>query len=453
MMQNELPIAVIGAGPVGLAAAAHLLARGERPLILEAGPVAGASVLAWAHVRMFSPWEYNIDPVSAELLATSDWTPPPGEEFPTGRDIVTRYLDPLARHPRIAPHLRVNTRVTGVSRVGVDRTKTRDRGERPFVLRLDVNGHEQDVLAKAVIDASGTYGVPNPLGAHGQHALGERGLADHIVYGIPDVLGDARARYAGRRVLVVGSGHSAMNVLLDLARLTDEAPTTRILWAIRRASVDGVFGGGNRDQLPERGRLGARLRQLVRTGQLEVAEAFALSALTRTADGIEASDGSRTLGPVDEIVATTGFRPDLDMLREVRLDLDAIVESPRTLAPLIDPNVHSCGTVPPHGAQELQHPEPNFFIVGMKSYGRAPTFLLRTGYEQVRSVVAELVGDWESARRVDLVLPETGVCSVPSDVSEVTTSCCSAPAAETVPVTSCCGPSTVEAVPVSLVRK
>jgi hypothetical protein len=206
------------------------------------------------------------------------------------------------------------------------------------------------------------------------------------------------------------------------------------LWAVRRASVEGVFGGGNRDQLPERGRLGARLRQLVTTGQLEVVEAFALSALTRTPDGIVASDGTRTVGPVDEVIATTGFRPDLDMLREVRLDLDAIIESPRTLAPLIDPNVHSCGTVPPHGAQELQHPEPNFFVVGMKSYGRAPTFLLRTGYEQVRSVVAALVGDWESARRVDLVLPETGVCSVPSDVGDVAASCCSAPSATAVPV-------------------
>jgi hypothetical protein len=377
--------------------------------------------------------------VSAELLATSGWNPPPGQEFPTGRDIVTRYLDPLARHPRIAPHLRVNTRVTGVSRLGVDRTKTRDRGERPFVLRLDINGREQDVLAKAVIDASGTYRVPNPLGANGRHALGERVLTDHIFYGIPDVLDAARSHYAGRRVLVVGSGHSAMNVLLDLARLAEQDPATRILWAVRRASVADVFGGGDRDQLPERGRLGARLRQLVNTGQLEVIEGFALSALTRTPDGIVASDGNRVLSPVDEIVATTGFRPDLEMLREVRLDLDAIVESPRMLAPLIDPNVHSCGTVPPHGAQELQHPEPDFYIVGMKSYGRAPTFLLRTGYEQVRSIVAALVGDWESARRVDLVLPETGVCSVPSDLGDVATSCCSAP--------------TVAAVPVGLIRK
>lgn len=441
MTHTTLPVAIIGAGPVGLAAAAHLLARGEWPIVFEAGPVAGASILEWAHVRMFSPWTYNIDPVSAELLAATAWTAPAGHEFPTGHDIVTRYLTPLAQHPRLSPHLRFNTRVNGVSRDGVDRTKTRDREKHPFVLRVETNGQEQDVLAKAVIDASGTYRVPNPLGANGHSAIGERGVSANVFYGMPDVLGHLRDRYAGRRVLVVGSGHSAMNVLLDLERLAREAPSTRILWAVRRASVDGIFGGGNRDQLPERGRLGARLRQLVKTGQLEVAEGFALASITRTAHGIvtTSADG-RMLSAVDEIVAATGFRPDLDMLREVRLDLDAIVESPRALAPLIDPNVHSCGTVPPHGAEELRHPERDFFVVGMKSYGRAPTFLLRTGYEQVRSVVAALAGDWDSARRVELVLPETGVCSIPADITGVEAA------------TSCCGTAPAVAVPVSLVR-
>ena len=119
----------------------------------------------------------------------------------------------------------------------------------------------------------------------------------------------------------------------------------------------------------------------------------------------------------DVVVNATGFRPNLDMLREIRLDLDEIVEAPRRLAPLIDPNVHSCGTVEPHGFAELQQPEPNFFIAGMKSYGRAPTFLLATGYEQVRSIAAWLDGDLAEASRVHLQLPATGVCStgVPAD--------------------------------------
>jgi hypothetical protein len=126
---------------------------------------------------------------------------------------------------------------------------------------------------------------------------------------------------------------------------------------------------------------------------------------------------------VDEIVATTGFRPDVSILREVRLELDPVVESPAVLAPLIDPNVHSCGTVPPHGAQELRQPEKDFYIVGMKSYGRAPTFLMLTGYEQVRSVVCALTGDEEGARDVRLVLPETGVCSV-AGAESASTGCC-----------------------------
>ena len=112
------------------------------------------------------------------------------------------------------------------------------------------------------------------------------------------------------------------------------------------------------------------------------------------------------------MIATTGFRPDLSLLAELRLDLDDRVEAPRTLAPLIDPNLHSCGSVPPHGVDELSHPDEGVYVVGMKSYGRAPTFLLRTGYEQVRSVVAALAGDWQAARQVELVLPETGVCSL-----------------------------------------
>ena len=124
------------------------------------------------------------------------------------------------------------------------------------------------------------------------------------------------------------------------------------------------------------------------------------------------ADGEREI-VADEVIAATGFRPDLTLLGELRLDLDDRVEAARALAPLIDPNLHSCGSVPPHGVSSSP-PRAGVYIVGMKSYGRAPTFLLRTGYEQVRSVAAALAGDWEAARRVELVLPETGVCNRPA---------------------------------------
>jgi len=412
MNLSKLPVVVIGAGPVGLAAAAHLLQRGETPLVLEAGTTIGASVLAWGHVQFFSPWRYVVDTVAEKLLTDTGWQAPPLDDYPTGRELVEHYLMPLAALPQVAPHLRLGQRVQAVARHGFDKMKTDGRDQAPFAVEIETtDGHTEHVLAKAVIDASGTYTQPNPLGANGRPAVGELALAARIFYGIPDVLGPQRTRYAGKRILVAGSGHSAFNVLLDLAVLAEQEPDTAITWVVRRGDTRQLYGGGTDDQLAERGRLGQRMRELVNSGRIQMLTGFKIARLTATADGITVSDGEEALAPVDEIIATTGFRPNLSMLHELRLGLDSAVEAPTALAPLIDPNIHSCGSVPPHGVDELSHPEPGLYIVGMKSYGRAPTFLLLTGYEQVRSVVAALAGDWESARDVQLVLPETGVCS------------------------------------------
>jgi hypothetical protein len=299
--------------------------------------------------------------------------------------------------------------VLAVSRVAHDRMKDTAREEAPYLVRALGPAGEEDLPARAVIDASGTIESPAPLGASGLPALGERAHADRIFHGIPDVLGVHRDRYAGRRVLVVGSGHSAFNVLLDLAELAREAPATRVRWAIRRPGPQRLFGG-ERDHLEERGRLGMRVARLVEDGTVTLAAGFHLDRVTATPDGLVVHANGRSLAPADEIVAATGFRPDWSILSEVRLDLHPSVGSPSALAPLIDPNVHSCGTVPPHGAEALRHPDGNLFVIGMKSYGRAPTFLLLTGYEQARSVVSAVAGDWEAARRVELVLPWTGVC-------------------------------------------
>jgi thioredoxin reductase len=431
MTHSPLPVVVIGAGPVGLAAAVHLQDRGETPLVLEAGAAAGAAVLKWGHVQLFSPWEFNIDPLAATLLEATGWTLPDPTAYPTGAELVERYLAPLAAHPAIAPHLRFGTRVRAVTRQGFDKMKTTGRDDAPYAVFVeDAAGDEHVILAKAVIDASGTYHMPNPLGAHGVPALGERGLADRIVYGIPAARGTDRARYAGRHTLVVGSGHSAFNVLQDLTALADEDPATQITWLVRRPVVsDSLYGGGANDQLAARGALGRTIERLVKAGRVQLVTGFKIDRLSRAGDQVVLSDGERTVGPVDQIVATTGFRPDLSILAELRLSLDPAVESPAVLAPLIDPNEHSCGTVRPHGAEELRHPDSGLYIVGMKSYGRAPTFLMRTGYEQVRSVVAAIVGDWESARRVELVLPETGVCSGPASGASAGGCCGTAPAA------------------------
>ena len=463
MKKQDLPIAIIGAGPIGLAAAAHLLRKGETPVVFEAGASVGAAVLTWGHVRLFSPWRYLIDREAEVLLEEAGWHAPDLENYPTGQELVEDYLIPLANLPEMRAHLQYHTRVVSVSRQGLDKMKTPGREAAPFLLRIETaEGEEREVLARAVIDASGTYQTPNPLGANGLPALGERQLRQHIFYGIPDVLGAHRARYTGRRVLVVGSGHSAFNVLLDLSQLHEQDPSTYLLWAIRRKEIGQLFGGGESDALPARGQLGLRLRTLVEDGKLQVVTGVQIEALHATAQGIVIEGEEERIGPVDEIIAATGFRPDLALTRELRLALDASLESPVRLAPLIDPNVHSCGTVPPHGVEELSHPEEHFYIVGMKSYGRAPTFLTLTGYEQVRSIVAALTGDWEAARKVELVLPETGVCStdaggscaVPSapgvaghdDLAEAATGCCTPPARQLLtvsttrsPAGSCCG--------------
>ncbi|WP_297082141.1 FAD-dependent oxidoreductase [uncultured Demequina sp.] len=414
LLDDSLPVAVIGAGPVGLAAAAHLLERGKRPLVLEAGPAAGASIREWGHVSLFSPWRYDIDAAARRLLEESGWTEPDLDRSPTGAELVREYLEPLAATPRLAPRIRYGARVTAVMREGVDKTRTLGRERRPLVVRVETESGVSDVRVAAVIDASGTWTTPNPIGASGLAAPGEAEAAPWMLGPLPDVLGADRARVAGRTTLVIGMGHSAANTLLSLVELARDEPGTEVIWAIRGRSARRLFGGEDADELPERGALGTRLREAVDAGLVRFERAFEVSRVEPADDGrldVIAADetGERRL-TVDAVAGATGFRPDLDMLREVRLELDAALECPVRLAPLIDPTIHSCGTVEPHGAEVLSHPEEWLYVVGMKSYGRAPTFLLATGYEQVRSVAAAIAGDSTAAARVELLLPATGVC-------------------------------------------
>jgi thioredoxin reductase len=296
--------------------------------------------------------------------------------------------------------VRYDARVVAIARLGLDRLRTAGRESTPFLIRL---ADGEDVLARAVIDASGSWSTPNVLGASGIPAHGEAAAAGVVDSALPDVLGRDRDRFAGRRVLVVGAGHSAANTLLSLADLAEQEPGTTVTWAIRSFDPARTYGGEAADALPARGALGSRLREHVTNGPIELLTAFSVRQVTRRPDGaVDVSDGTRTV-TVDRIVSATGYRPDHTIAAELRLDLDPIMGSTRALAPLIDPNEHSCGTVPPHGVDELGHPEPGYYAIGVKSYGRAPTFLLATGYEQARSVVA--------ARDVRLDLPGTGVCN------------------------------------------
>ena len=410
------PVAVIGAGPIGLAAAAHLVVRGLPVEIFEAGDRVAAHLHALRHVRLFSPWRWNVDRAARALLVSQGQRIADDDELPTAGELVDAYLEPLARVPAIARGLHLGARVQSLSREGTDKARTAGRGDADFVLRVVDRHGTHEHRARAAIDATGTWGQPNPLGAHGLPAIGEAEARSRIAFGMPDIAGRERARYAGRHVLVVGAGHSAAGNLLTLAALADADPRTRLSWAVRGRELRRLFGGGADDQLPARGDLGVRLRALVDAGRLDLRLGFGIAAVVQDGGGtlrVDAAD--RSLAPirhVDEIIGATGSRPDLLTTRELRLRLDPALESTEALAPLIDPNVHSCGTVRAHGHRELAQPEPGYYAIGAKSYGRAPNFLLATGYEQARSVVAALAGDRAAADDVRLELPATGVCSL-----------------------------------------
>lgn len=409
MAPAPAPVVVVGAGPLGLAAAAHLLELGDDPLVIEAGEGPGAAVGEWAHVRLFSAWPELVDAAATRLLEPTGWTAP-SHGYPTGGEWIEHYLAPLAA--ALGDRIRYGARVTGLSRRGRDRLVSAGRDGQPFTVHLvDPAGVESRLEARAVIDASGTWGQPNPAGADGLPALGERSAARTGLLGYRPPTPDQVTGFAGRHVVVVGGGHSALTAVNDLAVAVRTLPGTRVTWVLRRGLVGNTFGGGTADELPQRGALGVRAQQVVDDGLVAMVTGFRVEQVEQTGAALVlvAEDGRR-LDPADRVVVLTGFRPDLSFLSEMRLDLDPVLQAPRQLAAEVDPNQHSCGSVSPHGAAELAHPEPGLYLVGMKSYGRAPTFLALTGFEQVRSVAAELTGDHAAAARVELTLPDTGVC-------------------------------------------
>src|SRR6266511_931451 len=367
---SRLPVAVIGAGPIGLAAATHLLERGLVPVILEAGDQPGASVAEWRHVRLFTPWCLALDQAALRLLTNTGWPPLDPDWLPTGHDLLERYLLPLAATPELAPHLRLGHAVTGIARLGLDKVRSPGREHLPFVVRVrSRDGGEHDLEASAVIDAAGTWTQPNPLGANGLPALGERTAiaGGNVVTGLPDILGRDHARFAGRRVLVVGAGHSAATSLLALAQLQRRAPGTQIVWAVRSATLRPLVGKGNAqaDELPARGQLATDLRALIDGGQVELVTSFRTRAVRPDGEGVTVvGDDHRELH-ANRVVNATGLRPDQ-----------------------------------------------GYYVVGMKSYGRAPTFLLATGYEQVRSVTAALAGDQQGAGTIPSGPPTARFCRV-----------------------------------------
>lgn len=412
---KNLPVAIIGAGPVGLAAAAHLLKNNQKFILFEAEKSVGANILTWGHVKVFSPWEYNIDKISEELLVENGIEIPNKKDVPLGNELVNNYLKPLSEIVAIKQNLHLNTKVLSIGRKGLDKMKNANRDKLPFSIQVKENGNFKIYEAKAVIDASGTWQNPNPVGSGGVFAIGEKENSNHFFYGMPDVNGELIEMYANKSVLVVGGGHSAIGTVLALSEVQENYPKTQIHWLLRKKNVSDVYGGQEADGFKSRGELGIRIEKLVNSDNIKIHTPVFIHQFNKlqeklTVKGIK-NNQEFVLNNIDEVISNTGTRPDFSFLREVRFDADASVESVPELADLIDPNIHSCGTVRPHGEAELRQREKGFYIVGMKSYGRAPTFLMATGYEQVRSIIAYMNGDFEAAKDVRLELPETGVCN------------------------------------------
>lgn len=475
MKNTNLPIAIIGAGPVGLAAAAHLIKNNQDFILFEAEKSVGANILTWGHVKVFSPWEYNIDKASEELLSKNGISIPDKKSIPFGKQIVEDYLKPLSEIKEINENLHLDTKVLSIGRKGVDKMKDANRENLPFSIQVNEKGNFKIYEAKAVIDASGTWQNPNPVGSGGVFAIGEKENSEHFFYGMPDVKETLIQKYANKSVLVVGGGHSAIGTVLALNDIQEEYPKTQVHWLLRKQNVSDVYGGQEADGFKSRGELGIRIEKLVNSGNIEVHTPVFIHQFNKKKGKLNVigvkNNKEFLLENIDEVISNTGTRPDFSFLREVRFDADSSVESVPELADLIDPNIHSCGTVRPHGEAELRQREKDFYIVGMKSYGRAPTFLMATGYEQVRSIVAYMNGDLEAAKDVRLELPETGVCNsgiqgdsccggngceVPeaneesscdtgcgtTKKVEETTSCCGT--VQEVKEESCCGPAKTE---------
>ncbi len=386
-------IAILGAGPIGLEAALAAAEAGHPFTLYEAAAEPGGHVRAWGHVRLFTPWSLNVSPRMRAALAAAGYEAPEGDDCPTGRELAERLLAPLACLPAVAPRLRLGTRVLAVGREGLlkhEEIANATRGATPFRLLLaGRDGREWVEHADLVIDATGTYGQPNSLGDGGIPAPGERGLAGAVYRAIPDLAREA-GEWAGKTVLLAGSGHSAQTAARDLAELAREAPGTRIVWALRRP--EPAWGSPEGDPLPERAALAAAAAELAAGASpaLLARRGVAVEELAPAAEGrvlVRLRNGGGESVVVDRVLSLTGSVGDHSLYRQLQVHECYATAAPMKLsAALLGAAAGDCLAQTSHGVEVLTNPEPGFFILGAKSYGRNNTFLMRVGWEQVAEV-------------------------------------------------------------------
>jgi thioredoxin reductase len=396
-------LAIVGAGPIGLEAASAALDRGFDVHVFDRGEV-GSHPLAWGHVRMFTPWRMNLGPSGRARLEAAGWSAPDLDVCPTGLELAERYLDPLARLAEIRDRVHTHAQVIHIGRRGLlkgDAIGKAERRDQPFRLLVREHGGRESLLhAFAVIDASGVYGQPNWAGDGGIPARSELYLAPQMSYHVDDVLGLRRARYSGKRTLVIGSGASAATVVSDLARLADEAAGTAAVWATR-GEAGAHYAELPDDPLAGRRALHAHARDLAAGAHPALShianarvEGFEFNSATHRYRVTLMIGEQPHVEEVDHVIVNTGFGPDNSIYRELQVHECYASRAPMKLAAaLLGADARDCLTTPAFGADVLANPEPDFYILGHKSYGRSSHFLLETGYRQVADVVEALARD------------------------------------------------------------
>jgi len=400
-------IAILGAGPIGLDAALRALAGGFSVTLYEAAAQVAGNVRRWGHVRLFTPWEMNLSERMQQRLAALGAPLPERGAILTGAELCDLALEPLARLPELAPCLRLGARVVEIRRDAPARSAelaSPERARRPFVLVVSEGGaagdhsaggdHSRESFERAdlVIDATGVFGHPNTLGDGGIPARGERALADRIERFLPDFERDAEA-WGGRTILLAGAGHSAQTAACALARLAAERPQTRVFWVLRSANPD--FGVRTDDPLPERAALAARARDLAAFASEALVPCCGsvVEGLVEKGDRIEVTlrraTGEERI-EVDRILSLTGGVGDFRLFRQTPAR-DPAVSAPTAVPTKVAATAGDLPGIASSGEALLQ-PEPDFFVLGAKSFGREATFLFRTGYAQVDELFAALSG-------------------------------------------------------------
>ena len=398
MSDRPTHIAILGAGPIGLEAALAAAEAGRSFTVYEAAPDVAGHVRSWGHVSLFTPWSLNVSPRMRDALAAAGLEAPEGDACPTGAELVERVLQPVAELPQIKDHLRLGTEVRRIGRQGLlkhEEIGSAERGRRPFRLLVRDAAGDRAEEADLVIDCTG-LSEPNPVGDGGIPALGEEVLNGAICHRIPDLDTEA-ADWAGRRVLLIGAGHSAQTAVCDLL----EHEGIRVIWTLR--SEQPNLAPVADDPLPERARLTAAAGRLAADPppNLELRAGVVVNSLERSGDEIvvtlRRADGTTESVAVDRILALTGKVGDHQLYRQLQVHECYATSGPMKLAAALLGAGSSaaggdCLQQTSQGVDTLKNPEPGFFILGSKSYGRRNDFLMRVGWEQVGEVF-ELLGD------------------------------------------------------------